>query len=72
MTSFLSAIASILVVHHTHGSSAVDLLAGAGNMDSKLGVPLLLIILFYSNMFLDKEKVINFHDMLVSPRVFSF
>lgn len=70
MASFLSAIASVLVMHHMLGSSAVDLLAVTGNLDPKLGVPLLLVILFYSNMFSGKDKAIDFHDMLVSHSFF--
>lgn len=70
MALFLSAIASILVVHHTLGSGAVDLLAVTCNMDPKLGVPLLLVILFYSNMFSGKDRAIDLHDMLVGCSFF--
>lgn len=70
MASFLSAIASVLVMHHMLGSSAADLLAVTGHLDPKLGVPLLLVILFYSNMFSGKDKATNFHDMLVSHSFF--
>lgn len=66
MPPILSAIASVLVIHHTLGSSAVDLLAVTGNMDPKLGVPLLLVILFYNNIFSAKDEVNDSHGMLVS------
>ncbi|XP_052196381.1 protein RST1 isoform X2 [Diospyros lotus] len=65
MPVLLSAIASILVMHGTMGSSAVDFLAVVGIMDPKLGVPLLLAILFYNNIFSGKYKDINFHNMLI-------
>ncbi|KAA8530205.1 hypothetical protein F0562_004914 [Nyssa sinensis] len=65
MPLLLSAIASVLIMHHTLGSSAVDFLAVCGILDPKLGVPLLLAILFYSNIFFSKNKDINFHEMLL-------
>ncbi|XAR51899.1 hypothetical protein NMG60_11006692 [Bertholletia excelsa] len=61
MPSLLGAIASILVMHDEMGSSAADFLSAIGLVDSKLGVPLLLAILFYNHIFSD----INFHNMLL-------
>ncbi|GAY46821.1 protein RST1 [Citrus sinensis] len=57
MSMLLGAIASVLVIHPSLGSSAVDAFATVGKMDPKLGVPLLLAILFYSNMFTRKDVV---------------
>ncbi|KAI8028996.1 Protein RST1 [Camellia lanceoleosa] len=65
MPLLLSAIASILVMHGKLGSSAVEFLAVIGIMDPKLGVPLLLTILFYTNIFSGTGKDTNFHDMLL-------
>ncbi|XP_015576178.1 protein RST1 isoform X1 [Ricinus communis] len=47
----LSAITGVLVMHQSLGYIAVDLLATIGIMDPKQGVPLLLAVLFYSNIF---------------------
>ncbi|XP_059670118.1 protein RST1 [Cornus florida] len=58
----LGTIASVLIMHHKLGDSAVDILAVSGIMDPKLGVPLLLSILFYNNIFSGKDKDIDFHD----------
>ncbi|KAF5961960.1 hypothetical protein HYC85_003169 [Camellia sinensis] len=65
MPLLLSAIASILVMHGKLGSSAVEFLAVIGIMDPKLGVPLLLTILFYTNIFSGTGKDTNFHNMLL-------
>ncbi|XP_028069666.1 protein RST1 isoform X6 [Camellia sinensis] len=65
MPLLLSAIASILVMHGKLGSSAVEFLAVIGVMDPKLGVPLLLTILFYTNIFSGTGKDTNFHNMLL-------
>lgn len=64
MPLFLSAVAGVLVMHQSLGSAAVDSLAAIGVMDPKVGVPLLLAILFYSNIF-TRNDIIS-HDMLVS------
>ncbi|KAI7987000.1 Protein RST1 [Camellia lanceoleosa] len=64
MPLLLSAIASILVMHGKLGSSTIEFLAVIGIMDPKLGVPLLLTILFYTNIFSGTGKDTNFHDML--------
>ncbi|KAK2988748.1 hypothetical protein RJ640_027987 [Escallonia rubra] len=65
MSSLVGAIASVLVMHQKFGSSAVDLLAVTGSMDARLGVSLLLVILFYSNILYGKGEVIDLHDMLL-------
>lgn len=65
MPLLLSAIASVLVMHDKLGSSAVDLLAVVSIMDPKLGVPLLLAVLYYNNIFSGKDKDNSFHKMLV-------
>ncbi|XP_022750555.1 protein RST1 isoform X7 [Durio zibethinus] len=57
MPLLLGAIASVLVMHPSHGSAAIDALASIGIMDPKLGVPLLLAILFYNNIFTRKDVV---------------
>jgi hypothetical protein len=64
MPLLLSAVAGVLVMHQSLGSAALDSLAAIGVMDAKLGVPLLLAILFYSNIF-TRNDIIS-HNMLVS------
>ncbi|MCD7462940.1 hypothetical protein HAX54_049652, partial [Datura stramonium] len=51
MPMILSAIACVLVMHQTDGSSSVDILANSSKVDPKLGVPLLLVIQFYNHIF---------------------
>lgn len=63
----LSAITGVLVMHRSFGDMAIDLLGAIGIVDPKQGVPLLLAILFYSNIFTSKD--ISYQNMLVS---FSF
>ena len=70
MPLVLSAIACGLFMHHSLGCAAIDSLAAIGIMDPKLGVTLLLTILFFNNIF--SSKGIGFHDMLVSSLVGSF
>ncbi|KAL6960557.1 hypothetical protein U1Q18_038320 [Sarracenia purpurea var. burkii] len=65
MPLLLSAVASVLVMHGKLGSSAVDFLAVIGIIEPKLNIPLLLVVLFYNNIFSDKGKDINFHNMLL-------
>lgn len=60
----LGAVVGILLIHPLMGAAAVDSLAALGILDPKLGVPLLLTVMFYSNIFTRKD-VIN-HDMLVT------
>lgn len=65
MAPYISAIMSVLVLHHAKGASAVELLAVTGNMNPKLGVPLLLVILFYNNIICAEDQAIDYHWMLV-------
>lgn len=64
-TPFLSAVLSVLLIHPSMGAAAVDSLSSIAIMDPKLGVPLLLAIMFYSNIFTRNDIIC--HDMLVSP-----
>ncbi|KAG4182176.1 hypothetical protein ERO13_A09G028500v2 [Gossypium hirsutum] len=57
MPLLFGAIAAVLVMHPSLGSTAIDALASIGNMDPKLGVSLLLSILFYNNIFTRKDVV---------------
>ncbi|XP_021298973.1 protein RST1 isoform X2 [Herrania umbratica] len=57
MPLLLGAITAVLVMHPSLGSSAIDALASIGIMDPKLGVPLLLAILFYNNIFIRKDVI---------------
>ncbi|KAF7819538.1 protein RST1 isoform X1 [Senna tora] len=63
MPFLLSAVVGVLLIHPLMGAAAVDSLATLGILDPRLGVPLLLTIMFYSNVFARKD-VIN-HDMLL-------
>jgi hypothetical protein len=64
-TPLLSAVLSVLLIHPSMGAAAVDSLSSIAVMDPKLGVPLLLAIMFYSNIFTRNDIIC--HDMLVSP-----
>ncbi|KAK8993627.1 hypothetical protein V6N11_007854 [Hibiscus sabdariffa] len=57
MPLLLGAIAAVLVMHPSLGNAAIDALASIGNMDPKLGVSLLLSVLFYNNIFTRKDVV---------------
>ncbi|OMO69375.1 Armadillo-type [Corchorus olitorius] len=57
MSLLLGVIAAVLVMHPSLGSAAIDALASIGVMNPKLGVPLLLAILFYNNIFTKKEAI---------------
>lgn len=61
----LCAIASVFLLHQW-GNSVIDLLAIGSSLEPKLGVPLLLSVLFHSHMFSSKDKDNDSHDMLVS------
>lgn len=65
MAPYISAVMSVLVLHHAMGPSAVELLAVTGNMNPRLGVPLLLVILFYNNIICAEDQAIDYHWMLV-------
>ncbi|KAJ7970794.1 Protein RST1 [Quillaja saponaria] len=57
MPFLLSAVVGVLLMHPSLGATALDSLAALGVMDPKLGVPLLLTILFYSNIFTTKNVI---------------
>ncbi|GMJ04271.1 ECERIFERUM 13, RESURRECTION1 [Hibiscus trionum] len=57
MPLLLGAIAAVLVMHPSLGNAAIDALASIGNADPKLGVSLLLSVLFYNNIFTRKDVV---------------
>ncbi|CAN1347183.1 Protein RST1 [Linum perenne] len=62
MPQLLSAVGGVLVIHQLLGNDAVDLLAAVGIMDPKLGVGLLLSVLFYISIFTRKD--VNYQSML--------
>lgn len=64
MPLLLGAFSAVLVMHSSVGSDAVDSLAATGIVDPQLGVSLLLLVLFYSNVFMKKD--LGCQDMLVS------
>ncbi|KAK4417800.1 protein RST1 [Sesamum alatum] len=61
MPVILCAVASVCLLHQM-GNSAIDLLAIGNNIEPKLGVPLLLMILFYNHLLSTKEKYNDFRD----------
>ncbi|WOL02957.1 protein RST1 isoform X1 [Canna indica] len=61
LTSLLSSVSSALLLHPNHSMSAVDSLAAIGAKDPKMGVPLLLIVLFHSKML--------YRDGYCSPKI---
>ncbi|MED6107816.1 hypothetical protein PIB30_017705 [Stylosanthes scabra] len=62
MPLLLSAVVGVLLIHPSMGADSVDTLSSIAIMDPKLGVPLLLTIMFYSNIFTRKD--VSSHDML--------
>nr|GMC62090.1 protein RST1 isoform X1 [Ipomoea batatas] len=62
MPLLLSGIACVLLMHQSLGHSAGDLLAICNKMDPKLGVPLMLVILFYNHIYSDNKNVVS-HGM---------
>ncbi|XP_048128123.1 protein RST1 [Rhodamnia argentea] len=56
-------VASVLVTHQLQGPAAVDVLTAMGLVDPKLGIPLLLGVLFFTNMFARKD--VGRGDMLL-------
>ncbi|XP_019185386.1 PREDICTED: protein RST1 isoform X4 [Ipomoea nil] len=62
MPLLLSGIACVLLMHQSLGHSAGDLLAICNKMEPKLGVPLMLVILFYNHMYSDNKNVVS-HGM---------
>ncbi|CAK7328106.1 unnamed protein product [Dovyalis caffra] len=67
MPPLLSAITGVLMMHQSFGDTAIDLLGAIGIVDPKQGVPLLLAILFYSNIFTRKD--ITYQNVL--PKLLS-
>lgn len=65
MPLILFAVASVFLLHQK-GNFAIDILAIGCNIEPKLGVPLLLVVLFYSHICSSSEESNDFHDMLVS------
>ncbi|XP_022989080.1 protein RST1 isoform X1 [Cucurbita maxima] len=63
MPFLVSAITSIMVVHHSLASDAVELLAALGTLDPKIGFQLFLLFLFYCNIFSRKE--VDHQDMVL-------
>lgn len=64
MPFLVSAITAITVAHHSLATDAVELLAAIGTLDPKIGFQLLLLVLFYCNIFSRKE--VQRQDMVVS------
>ncbi|KAL5725459.1 hypothetical protein ACHQM5_008601 [Ranunculus cassubicifolius] len=56
MPLLLGSIVAGLVMHHSLGSYAVDTLAAIGIMDPKLGLSLLLCVIFYSKVLCNFEN----------------
>ncbi|KAG2261355.1 hypothetical protein Bca52824_068434 [Brassica carinata] len=46
----LGAVAGVLVMHPSLGPDAIDSLTALGGIDPKMSVPLLLVVLYYSNL----------------------
>lgn len=65
MPLILCTVASVFLLHQKR-NFAIDLFAIGSNVEPKLGVPLLLTILFYNHICSSAEKYNDFHDMLVS------
>ncbi|KAL1356400.1 hypothetical protein HN51_008419 [Arachis hypogaea] len=63
MPLLLGAVVGVLLIHPSMGAAAVDTLSSIAIMDPRLGVPLLLTIMFYSNIFTRKD--VASHDMLL-------
>lgn len=63
MPSLLCSTAGVLLMHKSLGCEAIDSLAALAIVDPKLGAQLLLVILFFSNIFTRKEVIS--HTMLV-------
>lgn len=63
MPMIICTVASVLVTHQLLGPAAVDVLTAMGLADPKLGVPLLLGVLFFTNIFARKD--VGRGDMLL-------
>lgn len=64
MPLLLAAVLNVLLIHPSMGAASVDSLSSIAIADPKLGLPLLLTIMFYSNIF--RRSDVNCHDMLVT------
>ncbi|KAL8475410.1 hypothetical protein ACS0TY_028171 [Phlomoides rotata] len=64
MPMILSSVASVLLLHQKT-DFAINLLAIGSNVEPKLGVSLLLTILFYNHICSSAEKYNDFHDKLL-------
>lgn len=67
MPMILCSVAGVFLLHQTT-NFAVDLFAIGSNIEPKLGVPLLLTVIFYNHICSSAEIYNDFHDMLVSIR----
>ncbi|KAK6928380.1 Focadhesin/RST, DUF3730 [Dillenia turbinata] len=61
MPLLVSSFAAVLVMHRSSGSFALDSLAAIGRMDPRMDVPLLLAILYYTNIY--SRGSIEAHNM---------
>lgn len=66
----LGALAGVLVMHPSLGPDAIDSLTAVGGIDPKMSVPLLLVVLYYSNL-LSRTNVLC-QSLLVSLLSFIF
>jgi len=64
MPLILAAVLNVLLIHPSMGAASVDSLSSIAIVDPKLGLPSLLTIMFYSNIF--RRSDINCQDMLVT------
>lgn len=56
ISSLISSVASVLVMHPKLGTSAAESLAMLGTSDPRLGMPLFVVILFYSKILCSSGK----------------
>ncbi|KAF8704854.1 hypothetical protein HU200_031092 [Digitaria exilis] len=56
ISSLISSVASVLVMHPKLGTSTVESLAVLGASDPRLGMPLFVVILFYSKILCSKSN----------------
>lgn len=60
----LASVVSLSVMHRSLGRYAIDSLAAVGLMDPKMGLPLLLAVLFYTKIFYSNQS--TSHEIVVS------
>ncbi|OVA20781.1 protein of unknown function DUF3730 [Macleaya cordata] len=63
MPLLLASVVSLSVLHHSLGRCAIGSLAAIGLMDPKLGLPMLLAILFYNKILYSNES--SSHQLLL-------